>query len=321
MSRLTKAPATGVASLSGDPGGTETLVGAEAHRHALSGPGPTGADQVRREFDFGDDDFDFIRRWIKDRAGIVLADNKKPLVYGRLAKRVRALNLASFKDYCELIAGDAGRDEVNIALNALTTNKTSFFRESHHFDHLASTVLPAARRTSGAGRRLRIWSAGCSSGEEPYSIAMTLLAELRDLPQWDARILATDIDSNMVEHGRAGIYATDAVQTIPDRFRRRALQAGSEGGERCQMADELRTLITFKQLNLLHPWPMKGPFDVIFCRNVVIYFDKPTQMTLFDRYADILKPDGFLYIGHSESLFKVTARFELVGQSTYRKLK
>ena len=255
--------------------------------------------------------------------GIELGDKKHQLVYGRLSKRLRALKLNSFKDYCKLLASDAGEAEIGTALNALTTNKTSFFREAHHFEHLLAEVIPKAREDSNplVKKRLRIWSAGCSSGEEPYSAAITLKSNLRDLATWDAKILATDIDSNMVQHGREGIYAASTIESIPAHLRTRYLKAVTPGADQFQVSPEVRAMIAFKQLNLLGPWPMKGPFDLIFCRNVVIYFDKPTQMRLFDRYADILKDEGFLYIGHSESLFKVSDRFELVGQSIYQKVR
>jgi chemotaxis protein methyltransferase CheR len=170
-------------------------------------------------------------------------------------------------------------------------------------------------------RRLRLWSAGCSSGEEPYSIAMTLRRSMPDLGKWNAKILASDIDTDMVERGRNGIYEERTVDSIPAAERKKFVDplGGEEG--RYRMAQPLRSLIAFKQLNLLHRWPMKGPFDVIFCRNVVIYFDKETQRELFNRYADILRDGSFLYIGHSESLYKVSERFRLVGQSIYEKIE
>ncbi len=292
-------------------------VAVEVGEDRAAAPAPRGD----REFAFTDRDFEFIRGWIKERAGINLSDNKRQLVYGRLAKRLRALGLRDFKSYCKLLASEEGEKEIGTALNALTTNKTSFFRENHHFQHLAEVVLPKARSESQSRPRLRIWSAGCSSGEEPHSTAITLCESLKDLDKWDAKVLATDIDTNMVRHGREGIYRESVVESIPAHLRKRYLNRLERGGDQYRLSDEVRSLIVFKQLNLLGPWPMKGPFDLIFCRNVVIYFDKPTQRQLFDRYADMLKDDGFLYIGHSETLFKITDRFKLVGQSIYQKLR
>ena len=269
-----------------------------------------------REFSFSDADFRFLAELVNARTGIVLAAHKKDMVYSRLARRLRALNLGSFSEYCELVRDEvAGADEMGNLVNAITTNLTNFFREGHHFDHLREKVLsPMAQ---GHDKRLRIWSAGCSSGMEPYSIAMTVKGAIRDLKSWDARILATDIDTNMLNTGMSGRYVSDQADNIPVTYRHDMTQHGSH----IEVSDALKNLITFKPLNLLEWWPMKGPFDVVFCRNVVIYFDKPTQEKLFNRVADLLKPEGWLYIGHSENLFKVCDRFELVGRTIYRKVR
>ncbi len=204
-------------------------------------------------------------------------------------------------------------------VNAITTNLTGFFREPHHFETLARNIIPELARSNSHGRRLRIWSAGCSSGEEPYSIAMTVLSALPQRNQWDALVLATDIDTNMVATGQAGLYDGVRTEPVPPELRRRYVRPVDQ--DVMEMAPELKRIIRFKPLNLLQPWPMRGMFDVIFCRNVVIYFDKDTQRALFDRYADILKPDGWLFIGHSESLFRVSDRFSHLGRTTYRKIR
>jgi chemotaxis protein methyltransferase CheR len=167
-------------------------------------------------------------------------------------------------------------------------------------------------------RRLRIWSAGCSTGQEPYSIAMTLLGQAAGIQSWDARILATDVDSNVIDHATAGRYAADQADGVPETYRKRFTRRQRDGA--LEMTDDLRRCITFKQLNLMEPWPISGPFEIIFCRNVVIYFDKPTQATLFDRFASLMPVGGWLYIGHSESLFKVTERFRLIGGTIYQKV-
>ena len=267
-------------------------------------------------------EFKFIRDLAKVRMGIVLADHKHDMVVRRLTKRVRAQGLSSFKDYCAFLSGTEADEEMGFMINALTTNLTKFFRESHHFDHLSSVALPRLLKLFRAEgtRRLRLWSAGCSSGEEPYSIAMTLRKSLPDLTKWDAKILATDIDTDMVETGRKGIYETRIVDSIPAADRKKFVESLGRDDDRHQMAQSLRSLIAFKPLNLLHEWPMRGTFDIIFCRNVVIYFDKETQGKLFNRYADLLRDGSFLYIGHSESLYKVSDRFRLVGQSIYEKV-
>lgn len=264
--------------------------------------------------------YDFIRKLLRDQSGIVLADHKRDLVYRRLIKRLRSLELDSFEAYCELLGSPDGDAEIKLMKNALTTNLTKFFRENHHFEHLANTVLPkvVADDAHVGSRRLRIWSAGCSSGEEPHSIAITLCQHFRGLNSWDARILATDIDTDMIEVGRRGIYEKRSVEGVPPPLRKRFFERS--GDDAFRVSDSARSLITFKPLNLLERWPMKGPFDVIFCRNVVIYFDKPTQRALFDRYADILKDDGFLYVGHSESLYNVTDRFRSLGKSIYQRV-
>jgi len=270
-----------------------------------------------REFAFDDSDFRFLAKLANSRTGIVLADHKKDMVYGRLARRLRALNLTTFSDYCELLQTDAGADEMSHLINAITTNLTSFFREEHHFNHLRDEVL--APLVKAKANRLRIWSSACSSGMEPYSIAMTMRAAIRDVDAWDAKILATDIDSNMLATGRKGEYNESDVEELPAPYKQ-YVESGA-APKRVQMSEKIKKLITFNQLNLLEHWPMKGQFDAVFCRNVVIYFDKPTKIKLFERMANQMKPDAWLYIGHSENLHGISDRFELVGRTIYRKVK
>lgn len=267
-----------------------------------------------------DEDFDYFRGIAYSEAGISIADYKRNMVFRRVSKRVRALGLANVEDYRVFLDGPGRNAEMQPLVNALTTNKTSFFREVHHFRYMSKETLPdlVAATPKQSRRRLRIWSAGCSSGEEPYSIAMTLRENIQVLGQWDARILATDIDTDMVNHGKLGIYQDEFLDDIPADLQAKYTKLAADG--HFQMEYGLKQLIAFKPLNLLGEWPMKGPFDMIFCRNVVIYFDKPTKQVLFDRFADLLKPDGLLFIGHSESLFKVSKRFKVVGQSVYQKI-
>ncbi|HYH38010.1 MAG TPA: protein-glutamate O-methyltransferase [Azospirillum sp.] len=279
---------------------------------------------ARREFAFERRHFDAIARMIHQLAGISLAPHKVEMVYSRLARRLRELRLGDFDAYCALLESEGGAREVNFLVNALTTNLTSFFRESHHFDHLRDTVLPEirARQADQSRPRLRIWSAGCSSGPEPYTIAMVLASAMTDLRRWDAKILATDIDTNMVDTARRGVYAADSAQSIPpslrDRFTHRI--RGEDGEPKIVMEDEVKRLITFKPLNLLEPWPMKGPFDAIFCRNVLIYFDRVGRTQVIESFARLLTPQGFLYLGHSESLYGVSSNFRQSGPTIYRRL-
>ncbi len=268
------------------------------------------------------EDFDLIREIARVRAGIVIADFKRNMVFRRISKRLRELGLGSVSEYCAILTGPFGEQEIQPFINALTTNKTDFFREAHHFGHMTEIVLPELRAQSNttAQRRLRIWSAGCSSGEEPYSIAMTLAESMPDLHHWDARILATDIDTEILKKGAAGVYDNRDLKSIPAAMRSKYVRTMRTDKTRCAMSKMLRTLVTFKPLNLLDPWPMKGAFDIVFCRNVVIYFSKDTQRELFDRFANQIRIGGFLYIGHSESLYRVTDRFKIAGQSIYQRV-
>lgn len=261
------------------------------------------------------ENFGVIAGLLREMTGISLNANKRQMVAGRLARRVRLLGLDNFDAYVALLDSPAGAAEHRDMINALTTNLTRFFREPHHFTSLASMVVaPLVRQAPRP--RLRIWSAACSSGEEAYSIAMVVHKFARDAPGWDARILATDIDSSMIDIATAGSYDSERAALIPPHFA--GLVAPPQDG-RVTMPDVLKSYIAFKHLNLLAPWPMRGKFDAIFCRNVVIYFDKDVQRILFDRLADYLTPQGVLFIGHSESLMHVSTRFALAGTTTYRK--
>ncbi len=270
-----------------------------------------------REFEFGDDDFEALRKLVKQITGINLSDQKRELVYGRLARRLRALQLNSFAEYRELLDEDGGQELVQFC-NAITTNLTAFFREPHHFDYLREHVLTPL--LSAATRRLRIWSAGCSTGEEPYSLAMTVLETVPDVKRWDIRILATDLDSDVLERGRRGIYAEERLKNLALQRRTRFFTERRErDGVHYEATPELKSLITFKQLNLMHPLPMRGPLDAVFCRNVVIYFDKDTQRDLFARISQLQRPGNLLFLGHSESLFKVSDDYTLIGKTVYRR--
>ena len=269
-----------------------------------------------RDFVLHDSEFAEIRELVKIHTGISLSESKRELVYSRLVRRLRRLGMSSFGDYIELLR-TAEAAELEEFANAITTNLTAFFRENHHFEFLASTALPALEKRNAGKRRLRIWSAGCSTGEEPYSIAMVLREELHRFPGWDVKILATDIDSQVLAHAQRGIYASDRVERVPAKHAR---WFSPQGDGNYSIKPEVQSLISFRQLNLMQPWPMSGKFDVIFCRNVVIYFDKPTQVELFGRMASLQSAGDYLFVGHSESLFKVCDRYELIGKTAFSRL-
>jgi len=275
----------------------------------------------RREFAFSDDDFNSLRKLVREVSGITLSDNKRELVYGRLSRRLRALDLDSFREYRDLLASEGGARELTEFTNAVTTNLTSFFRENHHFEYLANNILKPRADNPLANRRIRIWSAGCSSGEEPYSIAMTIAETLPDWQRWDIKILATDLDSEVLARGAAGLYKEDRVRGMsPRRLSKFFTEKATPGGKQYQFDPELASLISFRQLNLMEALPMRGPLDVVFCRNVVIYFDKDTQRELFARFAPLQRPGDILFLGHSESLFKVSEAWSLIGKTIYRRV-
>jgi chemotaxis protein methyltransferase CheR len=280
----------------------------------------TSASGKIREFEFTDQDFNALRRLVKEHTGIHLSEQKRELVYGRLSRRLRVLRIDSFRDYCQRLAAGDSAEMVEFC-NAITTNLTSFFRESHHFDYVRESLLGPRIADAHGSRRLRIWSAACSTGEEPYSLAMTIHETVKDLGRWDIRILATDLDSEVLQKARRGLYNADRMRGISSERRARFFRQQHEGGQELwSVSDGLRDLITFKQLNLMNPLPMKGPLDAIICRNVVIYFEKDTQRELFARMAQLQRPGGLLFLGHSESLFKVSDAYALIGKTIYRRV-
>ena len=277
---------------------------------------------IAHEFPFTAADFETIVGIVYERSGIVLAAHKRDMTYSRLARRLRALGLRSFRDYCALLQGRDGDKEVGFLINAITTNLTKFFRESHHFEHLRDHVLaPRAVNTRGQGARIRVWSAGCSSGEEPYSIAMTAMALKKDAGSaWDFRILATDLDTAMLKKARTGVYPLASLESVPAGLRERYFQRCAQEAGSVGIVKAAQELVTFRQLNLLGDWPMSGRFDAIFCRNVMIYFDAKTKAALIDRFHAQLADGGWLYVGHSESLLDHQSRFKLRGRTIYQKV-
>ncbi|MBV6416123.1 MAG: Chemotaxis protein methyltransferase [Steroidobacteraceae bacterium] len=250
--------------------------------------------------------------------GIRLADSKRELVYGRVTRRLRALGLDSFRAYRALLERDDGREREALR-SVITTKLTAFGREAHHFDHLRDQLLrPWA--AAGARGRLRIWSAGCASGEEPYSIAM---AVAKAVPQWqrcDIRILATDIDESVLDHARAATYTPAQVARVPFADRERHFVRVADGeGVRYRLRPALAALVTLRQLNLIGELPMRGPLDAIFCRNVAIYFDRQAQQRMYARFARLQRAGDLLFVGHSESLHGISDDYALVGRTIYRR--
>jgi chemotaxis protein methyltransferase CheR len=275
------------------------------------------------EFPFTQADFHTIVSIVYERSGIVLAASKRDMAYARLVQRLRALGLSSFRDYCQLLSSNKGADEIGFLINAITTNLTKFFRESHHFEHLRHHVLPELAKAAGAAiPRIRVWSAGCSSGEEPYSIAMTALAARTETGRdWDFNILATDLDTTILEHAKAGIYPKASLETVPAAMRERFFDTHTHAkAGNVRISPQVQSLITFKPLNLTKPWHSGMSFDVIFCRNVTIYFDAKTKASIINRFHSILKNGGWLYVGHSESLHEHQHQFKPSGRTIYQKI-
>jgi chemotaxis protein methyltransferase CheR len=290
-------------------------------------PAPASAARKRSqylvdgEFPLTREDFQQIVDFAHSEAGIDLGEAKASLVYSRLTKRLRALQLESFSSYCALLSNEDGRDERKQMVAALTTNVTRFFREPHHFEHLKTHVLPQLAASARAGAPVRIWSAACSSGEEPYSIALAILSVIPEAASLNVRVLATDIDPHVLQTGQAGLYGEAAVAPIPLQMRQRWFrpQNDGQGGKAWQAGDELRKLVVFRNLNLIGHWPMRGPFHAIFCRNALIYFKEETQVEVWCRFAPLLAAGGWLYIGHSERLFGEAATlYENEAITTYR---
>ena len=265
------------------------------------------------EYALSEREFARIKARVYSVAGISLSDAKRTLVVSRLSKILRALQLPSFDAYVDYLERSGSAKDGQDFVNALTTNLTRFYREDHHFDHLRDYVgaLIAERPRD---TRLRIWSAGCSTGQEPYTIGMDLLAAFPELKRWDFKILATDIDTAVLAKAAGGVYPESELNGLSkERARPFERTTGS-----IRIPANVRELVSFKPLNLIGPWPMKGPFDAIFCRNVAIYFDKPTQGEMFGRFSKMLAPEGFLYIGHSENLGSGGEGFRLVGKTIYQ---
>lgn len=272
-----------------------------------------------------DKNFNFLCRFAYESAGIVLNASKREMLYRRLTRILRDRKLTSFSQYCELLKAEPEL-EASYFINAITTNLTSFFREPHHFEFLKEKTLPDFIKKAKSSRehqdkKLRIWSCASSTGEEPYSIAMTVLdAFSKQLMGWDVKILASDIDSDVLSVAKQGIYEEKRIEGLSLSHKKNYFHRGKGiHSSKVKVDETLQKLITFKQLNLLHEWPMNGPFDIIFCRNVIIYFDKNMQQDLFERFYDLLKPGGLLVLGHSENLGAYQKYYENLSRTIFRK--
>jgi chemotaxis protein methyltransferase CheR len=277
-------------------------------------PIPMPKIDFNREFTFTDGDFERIRKLIYKEAGISLNPSKKDMVYGRLVRRIRELKLTGFADYVDLLESIQGKREFEQFVNALTTNLTFFFREEHHFPILAEFLKKKAAASSMG--ELSIWCAAASTGEEPYSLAMTALEALHGMPHPKITILATDLDTSVLETGRKGIYPADKVSRLPAGHAIKYFDKLPDGNYQAKAL--LRDMITFTRLNLIDThWSLHKPFDAIFCRNVMIYFDRETQFAILKRFAPLLKPDGLLFVGHSENFYYASDYFHLRGKTVY----
>ena len=277
---------------------------------------------VLDNIELSDKDFKLISDLVYKHCGINLHTGKKELVRARLAKRLRALKIRKFSEYIKYAVNDPTGREFTTLIDSLSTNLTSFFREHQHFDYLKQVFYPAMlnRKRRKSNFRIRVWSAGCSSGEEPYTIAITLLDTLAGQGRWDVKVLATDISTKVLGTAKEGIYDKQRVAPVSAQQKQKYLiKRNGDREEVYEVSNSLRDIIVFAQLNLMEQWPIQGPVDFIFCRNVMIYFDKPTQERLVNRYWELLEPGGLLFTGHSESLTGISHRFSYVQPTIYAK--
>jgi len=271
-----------------------------------------------QDYNLSDEHFHKFRDLIYNEAGIKLGDVKKILVQSRLIKRLRELHLEDFGSYHEYLTKNYETEKINF-INAITTNKTDFFRENDHFEYMKNVILPGMEKKGL--KEIRIWSAGCSTGEEPYTIAMTVMDYFGNRKMPEILILATDIDTQVLQKAVNGVYAEDRLQTVDEKIIARYFDMQPGKLPVYEIKDSVKNVVYFRRLNLLQEqYPMKKQFDIIFCRNVIIYFDRDVQKKLFSRFYDCLKDDGYMLIGHSENITSITDRFSLAGRTIYRKV-
>jgi len=273
--------------------------------------------EEEKEFKFTEGDFNYLREVVKKETGIISDESKYTMYYSRLSRRLRKLSLPDFVAYRQYLADNLSTESIEL-VNAVTTNLTAFYREAHHFKFLVDTLI--AEKIKNNDKVIRIWSAACSTGEEAYSIAMTLIDTIKDIEQWDIKIYATDIDSNVVKTAKTGVYSLERISGLDDKQVKQHMKKGSGANNGfIKINESVKSIIRFNQMNLLKPWPIKEKMDVIFCRNVVIYFDKETKTDLVNRFYDLLKSNGYLLMGHSESLHGISERYLLLGKTIYQK--
>jgi len=273
--------------------------------------------EKEREFEYSREDFNFLRRLSNNYSGIIANDDKFDMFYSRLAKRLRTLKFETFKQYCQYLENNH-EQEFSEFINAITTNLTAFFREKHHFDYLEKVLIPELIAKKQTNKQIKVWSAGCSTGEEAYSLAITLLENLSQ--DFQIKILATDLDTQVLNVAKNGEYPLERSSGLSEDMLKKWFKKGiGKNQGKIKAKSELQRVIRFKQLNLMHEWPMTGPFDFIFCRNVLIYFDRDTKQKLIQRYQSLLPIGAWLFIGHSESLHQLNSGFDLVGNTIYQR--
>lgn len=274
--------------------------------------------------DMNEAEFSSIRQLVFENTGISLAASKKELVKRRFTPRLKDLGISSFAAYVKHVKNNQEREMANFC-NAITTNLTSFFRENHHYEFLKDEALPAIlRRNELTGRKIRLWSAGCSTGQEAYCLALTLRDSIPAIDRWDAKILASDLDEKCLEEAKSGVYSQHGLEKMSDDLVAKYFTEIDEvskykNGVLLQAKSELKQMIRFNKLNLMNlSWPMRGKFDVIFCRNVFIYFDKDTQLELVKRFSKLQNPGSYLFLGHSETIANPkAATYKLIGKTIY----
>lgn len=281
--------------------------------------------EIQQNLTMATKDFDRLSQFIHKECGIKMPSSKKTMLEARLQKRLRNLQMRSFTEYCDYLFSKEGiENELVLMIDLVTTNKTDFFREPAHYDFLVNKILPELIRTSGAGvsKRLSLWSAGCSTGEEPYTLSMVLSEYAAQCDGFQFNILATDISTRVLEKARMGIYEDDRIDPIPDALRRRYLLRSKDRSKGLvRIVPELRSRVTFRRLNFMEEdFGMREQFDIIFCRNVIIYFDRPTQEKLLNRFYRYLVPGGFVFMGHSETLNGLDVPLTMVYPTIYQKL-
>jgi len=272
------------------------------------------------DYDINDKEFDLFKQLIYSESGINLSPAKRELLKSRLSKRLRVLSLNSFKDYYKYVteADTTGREIIHM-IDCISTNLTDFFREITHFQFLKKRLLPSLleKKQKNRERKIRIWSAGCSTGEEPYTISMVLSESIEQLSNWDIKILATDLSTRVLEKAKQGLYQKERLKNIDTQMISTYFKKAENG--HYQVKDSLKNMIVFRRFNLMDNFPFKGQFDFIFCRNVMIYFNKQTQNELITKFYKYLTPEGYLFIGHSESLAGINSKFKYVVPTVYKK--